>query len=106
MVEHEPPVASVGGGEKLKLAVDRRGGRQRRRRWGGAGEEVGAVVVDVVDEDAAHRAREEVREEQLVAVHDVAPRLADAPGHGEAPRREPAEDGGEGVVRQRLHGFE
>lgn len=103
MVEHEPPVAPAGG-EKPKLAVDRGGGRQRRRRWGEVGEQVGAVVVDVVDEDAAHRAREEVREQQRAAVHDVAPRLTDAPGHGDAPQREPEEDGGEGVVWQRLLG--
>ena len=58
------------------------------------------AVVDVVDEDAVHIVWEKlaVREQQLAGVHDGAPRLADATGLGEAPRRQAAEDVGEGIV--------
>ena len=58
----------------------------------GADEEVRAVVVDVVDEDAAHRVRKEMREEQPAGIDDGVPRLADAPGRREAPRWHTAED--------------
>ena len=60
-----------------------------------------ASVVDVVDEDAADRVREEVREQQRAVVDDPAPCLADAPRRGEAPRRQAVEGVGEGVVRYR-----
>ena len=66
-----------------------------------------------VDEDAGQRAREELRAQQAVGVDDGAPRPADAPGHGEVPLREAAEDVGEYAVRQQrrqvrrmIHGSE
>lgn len=71
------------------------------------------AVVDAVDEDAVHAAWEEraVLEQERAGVDDGAPRLADAPGLGEAPRRQAAEGVGEGIVgecchfrRRRLHG--
>jgi hypothetical protein len=63
------------------------------------------IVVDVVDEDAADRGRQEVPAQQRAGVDDVASRLADAPGNGEAPWRQDAEDAGEGVVRQSFNGL-
>lgn len=70
---------------------------------GGAGEELRAVVVVVVGEDALHRVREEVREQQPPGVHDGAPRPAHAPGRGEVMRLEAAEDDRlQRVVGQRL----
>jgi len=64
-----------------------------------------------VDEDAGQRAREELRAQQAVGVDDGAPRLADAPGRGQAARRQAAEDAREHVLRQQRrqvvprHGF-
>jgi hypothetical protein len=63
------------------------------------------IVVDVVDEDAADRVRQEVPAQQRAGVDDVAPRLADALGNGEAPWRQDAEDAGEGVIRQSCNGL-
>lgn len=57
-------------------------------------------MVDVIDEHAAHRPRQEVRDEQRVSVHGGAPRLADGPRRREAPRQQAAEDVDEGVVVQ------
>jgi len=90
--------------DEAERAVDP--GPRRRRR---AGEEVRRRVVDVVGEEAAHRVREEVREQQPALVDEAAPRLADAPRRREAARREAAEDGREHVAgqtrrRRGLHG--
>jgi hypothetical protein len=52
----------------------------------------------VPGEDAGEVAREDVRKEEVVGVDDVAPRAADAPGHGEATARETSEDVEEEVV--------
>jgi hypothetical protein len=64
---------------------------------------VRAVVVDVVYEDPSHGSRKEIREQERPAVDDVAPRLADAADHGQAPQRQGTQDAGEGIVRQRRH---
>lgn len=60
-----------------------------------------AVVVDVGDDNAVRR----VRQQQRAVVDEVAPLLADAARRGEAARRQAAEDGGEGVVRHRQRHF-
>ena len=103
VVQHRPPVP-VAVGQEAEHGVDLAGARGR---WPGkgAGEEVWPAVVDVVDEDAVHMVWEKlaVREQQLAGVHDGAPRLADATGLGEAPRRQAAEDVGEGIVGERCH---
>jgi hypothetical protein len=61
---------------------------------GGAGEKLREEVPAVVEEEAAHGAREQVRAQQPARVDEVAPRPADAPGHGPAARREAAQDVG------------
>jgi len=68
---------------------------------GGVRKEEREIDVTAHEEDAAHRVRQELREQQPAAVDDGAPRLAHAPGGGEAPRREAAEDFREGVLGQR-----
>jgi hypothetical protein len=87
--------------QEAKIAVDRgplhRGARKEARAW----------VIDVVDEEAAHRVRQEVREQQPMSVNDGTPRLAHAAGRGEVAGPEAAEDVGDHVVRQgfrRIHG--
>jgi hypothetical protein len=81
--------------DELEQVVNLGGVRRRR----GAGEEVRAVVVDVVHKDAAHRVVDELQ--QRAAVHRGAPCLADAPRRREAPWRQAAEDVGEDVLVQR-----
>lgn len=85
MVHHRPRVAPVVGHEP-KHAVDCGARRRRGGGRGGGGKKVWAAVVGVVDEDTVDMVWEKVREQQLVAVDDVAPRLADAPRRGEACR--------------------
>jgi hypothetical protein len=83
-------------GDELEVAGD---GAARR----GAGEELRGVERAVVHEDAAPREREQVPAQQPARVDGVAPRPADSPGHGQAPRREAAQDLGGEVVGQLPH---
>ena len=82
--------------DKVEVAGDR--GARR-----GAGEELRVIERGVVHEDAAHGAREQVRAQQPARVDEVAPRPADAPGHGQAARREAAQDVRDEVVGQLPH---
>ena len=59
-------------------------------------------VRHVVDEDASERQRQEVWSQQAAGVDHRAPRRADAAGHGEAARREAAENVGQHVVGKHL----
>lgn len=61
-----------------------------------AGEEAGALVVEVVDEDAGQGVREHVRAQQ--------PEAVDAPARGQAAQRDAAEDFGEQVIGEQIHG--
>jgi len=83
--------------DEIEVAGDR--GARR-----GAGEELRVIerVIEhgVVHEDAAHGAREQVSAQQPARVDEVAPRPADAPGHGQAARREAAQDVRDEVVGQ------
>jgi len=73
----------------MKLNLAPPSAARRRPR---AGEEVRPVVhvVDVVDEEAGHRVREEQPEQQPALADEVAPCLADELRRREAARREPA----------------
>jgi hypothetical protein len=73
--------------------------RGPRRR---AGKQARASVVDVVDEEAANRVREDVREQQPMGVDDGEPRLAHAEGGGDVAWLEEAEDARKQVVGQGL----
>lgn len=53
------------------------------------------------EEDTVEREREEVRPQQAVVVDNGAPAFADTAGHGEAARREMAEDAREDVSVRR-----
>jgi len=79
--------------DEIEVAGDR--GARR-----GAGEELRVIEHGVVHEDAAHGAREQVSAQQPARVDEVAPRPADAPGHGQAARREAAQDVRDEVVGQ------
>jgi hypothetical protein len=90
--------------DEIKLAVDPAwaavGLRRRRRNRRRAGQEVRPAVVPVIDEEAAHRVREQASQpdQQLALVDEVAPRLVGSTRRREAARRQTAEDASEQVV--------
>lgn len=99
---HDLLITRVVARQVAKIAVD--GWKLQR----GAGEESRTLVVDVVDEEAAHRAWEDVREQEPMGIDYGAPCLSHATGDGEVADRESAEDVGERVVWKgfrRIHGF-
>ena len=57
------------------------------RHHGGVREETRVRGLVILEEDATHRVRQELREQQPAAIDDGAPRLADAPRGGEATGR-------------------
>ena len=85
--------------DEINLALDPSTVRRRRQRW--PGEEVRLAVVLVVDEEAAHRVREEAPqpEKKPAVLDELVPCLADALRRREAASWETAED-----VRQQVVG--
>lgn len=100
MVQDRPP-SDFGQEAELGRGVD------ARRRALRPGEQVGAVLPGVVDEDAAQDARHAVGEsgEEALVVDDGAQDLGDAPAHGDGPGREAPEDVGEELFGEEVHGM-